>query len=224
MSEPVLQIKNQIPFAEPIYGRIHLRNQPLDTLVKPSRQYETPYLAWETVRKLRNPFFVNGTGFEGYFIGICHSPDEALAAILRVNEELLKSISRLHGLDYSYKRRLMKTLTDDLDDPRAIAEWSALLGAALGKLRSNVRRCQPAESFQNETYRIVSRLPTINYEESRCAIAQHYIIGYCDCKGLKAHISLSDPKQSQQDAWLVACRIGRFGHPLVRQFLRLAQP
>lgn len=215
-----LEINSQVPFAAPIYWRIQLSSLELDHLVKLSRQYETPYLAWETVRRARNPFFENGTGFEGYFIGFCHSPDEALAAIVRTGQEILDRIWRLHGKDYRFKSRMMKTLSADESDRRTMHEWSAQLGATLGRLRCNIRQNHAATAFQEETYRTVYRLPMIVYEEYDATIEQRYLIGSARASGSRVRIGLTDLKPSDQDAWRVAQYIGRFGHPLVRQFLR----
>lgn len=223
-AEPLLKIENQVPYGAPIYGWIHVDDIPLDTVVKPSRQYERPFLAWETVRKIRNPFFDNGTGFEGYFVGFCQSSDEALAKLLNVCQDMLLNVNRLHRMDYTFRSRLMKTLTGESCDYKAMYEWSAQLGAALAKLRCNVRQNRRTERFQTETYYIVNRLPMIAYHEEDRTIEQQYMIGFCTAPGSRAHITFQSLKPSDQDAWLVAQLIGRFGHPLVRQFLRRVSP
>ncbi len=221
-AEPLLKIENQIPYATPIYWWIHIDDIPLDAVVKPSRQYERPFLAWETVRKIRNPFFDNGTGFEGYFVGFCQSSDEALVRLLGLSQSILENICRLHRMDYTFKSRLMKTLTGEMCDTKAMYEWSAQLGAALAQLRCNVRQNRRTETFQIETYYIVNRLPMIAYYQEDRTIEQRYMIGYCHAPGSRAHITFHSLKPSQQEAWLVAQLIGRFGHPLVRQYLRSA--
>ncbi|MBI5670108.1 MAG: hypothetical protein HZC41_19095 [Chloroflexi bacterium] len=219
-TEPLLKIENEVPFAMPIYWWIHLDDIPLDTLVKPSRHYERPFLAWETVRKLRNPFFDNGTGFEGYLVGVCHSPDEALARLIGLCQGILDNLHRLHRMDYTFRARSMKTLTGECSDVKAMYEWSAQLGAALARLRCNIRQNRRTERFQTETYYIVNRLPMIDYHEEDSTIEQRYLIGFCRAPASRVHVTLQALRPSEQDAWLVAQYIGRFGHPLVRQFLR----
>lgn len=222
-AQPLYTIKNEIPFASPIYYWIHIGDIPLDTLVAPSRHFERPYLAWETVRKLRNPFFDNGTGFEGYFVGFCKSPDEALHRVLTLSQDMLDSIHRLHRMDYATQSRLMKTLAGESSSLSEMREWSDLLGATLAKLRTNVRQNRRAEIFQTETYYIVSRLPTIDYRVEDSTIEQSYRIGLCSVSGGRKHVSFHTLNASQQEAWRVAQLVGRFGHPLVRQYLRRGQ-
>ncbi|NWG17910.1 MAG: hypothetical protein HXY41_14880 [Chloroflexi bacterium] len=219
----LIQVENKIPFAFPIHCWMEIDAVALDEMVKYSRQFERSFLAWETVRKLRNPFFQNGTGFEGYFVGRCQTPEEALDAVLKVNQEMLDSAHRLHRMNYSFQSRLMKALTGDLYDPEAMQEWSALLGAALGRLRSQLYHNAQASTFQTETYRSVYRLPVIVYYEERDGIAQRYAIDFSDARGGRLLVNPGLLKPSQQDAWLVAESVGRFGHPLVRQFLRSEQ-
>jgi hypothetical protein len=133
---------------------------------------------------------------------------------------MLENITRLHRSDYRFQSRLMKALTGELYDPQAMYEWSGQFGAALARLRSHLHQNHEADVFHAETYRIVDRLPMIVYHESETAIEQHYEIGHCSASGARLHVGLGDVKPTQQEAWLVAQYIGRFGHPLVRQFLR----
>ncbi|MDL1885255.1 hypothetical protein FBR01_16585 [Anaerolineae bacterium CFX8] len=216
----LLQIENHIPFAAPIRYWIEIDETTLDEMVKQSRQFERAFLAWETVRKQRNPFFENGTGFEGYFVGTCHSPEEALEAILKLNRDILDRIHRLHRMDYGFQSRLMKTLTGDIYDPAAMQEWSAQLGAALGRLRAGIYYNEQASRFQTETYRSVYHLPLIFYRQKNDAIEQRYAVNFGSPRGGRVLVEPGLLKPREQDAWLVAEYVGRFGHPLVRQFLR----
>jgi hypothetical protein len=215
----LLKIENEVPFAHALYWQLKLEGQSLETLARDHR-YELPYLAWETVRKARNPFFVKGTGFEGYFVGICESPEDALDEILRTGHEILDSIAKLYRPEYGFKSTLMKTLSRELDDPKAIHVWSTCLGATVARLRCNLFKNREADAFHTETYRIVSRLPAITYTEDNHAIRQSYVI---EAESLDAgpaiQINAAMFKPSDQDAWQVAESIGLFGHPLVRQFL-----
>src|SRR5215471_11729107 len=110
-------IDGPIPFTDSFYWWLQLNDFKLSQLVKDSRRYEQPYLAWEVVRKSRNPFFATGTGFEGYFIGMCQSAEEVLDAIIQISRNMLDCIARANRLNYGFQSRLMKTLTGDLSDP-----------------------------------------------------------------------------------------------------------
>ena len=172
----MLTIESKVPHDTIMEVWLRLQDVPLDNLVQHSRRYERAYLAWETVRQVRNPFFNTGTGFEGYFVGICHSPGEMLAQLLEIGHSMLASNCKLYRHQYTFNAKLMKTLRGELNDPRAIDVWSTLLGATLGRLRCNVHYHYKTYLFQNETYWTVNRLPVINYTHCEHHIEQEYIL------------------------------------------------
>ncbi len=220
--ERVLKIESAVPFSTSIYWWLQaVREQSLDALIQASRHYDRSYLAWETVRMRRNPFFENDTGFEGYLVGLCSSPDEALDRILLVGQEMLNSIVRLYRSDYTFKSRLIKTLAGESYDPRAMEEWSIQFGAMLARLRCNLLQSAQAGDFHTETYRIVNDLPPITYHADEHDLRQAYVLESDDPqRAARLVIDLATLKPSQQDAWLVARSVGKFGHPLVREFTR----
>lgn len=216
-------IAGQIPYSSTIYRWLCLNARPLTTLVEPSRRYERAYLAWETVRLVRNPFFKIGTGFEGYFVGICHSPEEMTDRLLEIGRWMLASNDRQYRHQYTFKTRLMRTLRDQLDDSCAIGVWAAALGAMLGKLRCNVYYNDAPYRFQNETYWAVNRLPRIHYQLTEHGIQQEFILPQFKDNGIPKQTF--DPallKPADYDAGLVVSKIGAVGHPLVRAYLRSA--
>jgi hypothetical protein len=204
-----------------MYGWLRFHDLPLNSLVQQSRKYERAYLAWETVRKLHNPFFSIGTGFEGYFVGIHHSPEEMVAQLLKIGHEMLDSNCRLYRHQYTFNAKLMKTLRGEIDDPQAIEVWSTVLGAILGKLRCNVSYHYETYRFQNETYWTVNRLPLVSYTQRDHHIEQKYVLAPFkkDYVAKKLDFSLNLLKSSDYDAGLVVSMIGRFGHPLIRAYL-----
>jgi hypothetical protein len=218
----ILKIESTVPFSSSMYWWLRaVQDLSLEALIQSSRQYDRPYLAWETVRRRRNPFFENGTGFEGYLIGVCRSPDEALEQILLVGQGMLDNIIRLHRSDHSFKSRLIKTLLGEAYYPKAVAEWSVQLGATLARLHCNLLQNPQADDFHAETYRIVNDLPPISYRPGDHTLKQAYVL---ESNGgrrfVKAVVDLHMLKPLQQDAWLVAQSVGKFGHPLVREFTR----
>ncbi|MCC7449736.1 MAG: hypothetical protein IT324_20115 [Anaerolineae bacterium] len=219
--ESTLKVDSVVPFSDRIYWRLYLNNrQSPARLLEESHQYDYPYLAWETVRKRRNPFFEQGTGFEGYFVGICHSPDEMLARILSISRGMLVSIARLYRYEYSFQSKLRKTLNGESSDPKAMAEWSAQLGATLARLRCNLLHNQNADAFRDETYRIVSGLPPIDYHATDHALRQVYCVDTLHVPNtVKIIVNLQQLPDADQEAWQVAQAIGKFGHPLVREYL-----
>ncbi len=215
-----LKIENYVPFGDTITGRLRIvQDHGLDALIQQSQPYDRAYLAWETVRKRRNPYFENGTGFEGYLVGLCRSPDEALARVLQINRGILTSIMRLHRSEPRFRSRLFKVLLDESNDTPAITEWLTQLGAALARLRCHVLCSRQAADFHTETYRIVAGLPPIAYREMDDSVKQVYILnGHHADPVPKLRIDSQALSPDDQEAWLVAESIGKFGHPLVRVF------
>ena len=215
-----LTIQSEVPCSAIIDGWMQLHEVGLKPLVEHSRLHERAYLAWEMVRRPRNPFFEAGTGFEGYFVGIIQSSEEMLDKLLEIGHGMLASNLRLYRYQYSFRSRLMKTLTGELDDPAAIAVWSNLLGAALAKFRCNIHLNNTVYLFQNETYWNVNRLPLMRYEQHNHHLDQEYVLALSKANnGPKARVQLNTLKLADYEAGLVALSIGRFGHPLIREYL-----
>jgi hypothetical protein len=223
-TKKLMEIDSHVPFDQWIHWMLHeTHSENLKTLIHHSDLYERRYLAWEEVRIGRNPYFDTGTGFEGYFVGRCVGAEEALNKVVKVGDEILNNLIRLHRHEHRYQTRLMKTLVGELPDQQAIAEWAAELGAELARLRCNLIRNIEAADFQEETYALVYSLPAIAYEEEPRAIHQHYSLVR---RVVDNPTNIVNPqrliKPSQQDAWLVAQSVGKFGHPLVREALHHA--
>ena len=213
------KIESEVPFGHTIYGRLYLHDYGLDELVI-HNQMEKTYLAWETVRQECNPYFVKGTGFEGYFVGRCSNPEEALELILAINQRVLDAIARLYHFQAPFRTRLMRTLLREKSDLKSIDIWSSYLGAELARLRAQILSICDAQEFQRQTYRIISMLPPIAYNEVDEDVTQRYAIGSLTTPTYaKINVTSHMLKPSQQDAWRVAENIGQFGHPLVRRLL-----
>lgn len=159
--------------------------------------------------------------FEGYFVGIHHSVEEMVTQLLQIGHGMLTSNCRLYGHQYTFKAKLMKTLHGELNDPRAIDAWSASLGATLARLRCNIYYNYEIYRFQNETYWAVNRLPFINYIQCEHRIEQEYTLALFKrgCAS-KPDFCLHMLNPSDYEAGCVALMIGRFGHPLIRAYLR----
>src|SRR4051794_19131767 len=116
------KIESEVPFGHSIYTCLYLNNCHVNQMIRHD-QMGRAYLAWETVRNESNPYFEVGTGFEGYLVGRCNLPDLALKEILAINQHILDAIARLYRFDFSLRSRLMKTLTRENSDSRAIHIW-----------------------------------------------------------------------------------------------------
>ncbi len=214
-------IRNIAPFSDTITCWLKLNNVKFDDWLPYSRRYESAFLAWEIVRKNRNPFFITGTGFEGYYIGICHSTNQVLDAIMGDCRDILDCIARQYRWEPTILHRMMSTLTGESSDLRTMYIWAAQLGATIAKLRCNLHGNQEADQFRIETYRTLQSLPPMVYHQEGYSIQQSYSIGRAIDKA-KTYMDINLIKPSDQDAWLVAWSIGQFGHPLVRTYLEFA--
>ncbi|MCB9454222.1 MAG: hypothetical protein H6672_22540 [Anaerolineaceae bacterium] len=217
MTETIF-IESQVPFGRTLHNCLYIKGTTLDNIIQHD-QVETHYLAWETVRKQVNPFFRNGTGFEGYVIGQCANSEAALETILEINQSILDAIARLYHGQYRFHSRLMKTLTRETCDIEALHIWSAYLGAELGKLRAQSLENIEAQLFRRNTYALVKKLPPISYHDVGNAVLQVYGVGVSDKPVQKLLILPEMLNPTQQEAWIVAQTIGEFGHPLIRQNL-----
>ncbi len=221
----VEKVEKRVPFGQSLFVYFGIHDVRFTDLPTKNR-VERSYLAWETVRKKTNPYFTEGTGFEGYLVGTCLTPNAALDTILKSNQHILDAIARLYHFESSFSSRLMRTLSGEIDDPESIHIWSAYLGAELGQLRVHIPRNRAAILFQNQTYQIVTYLPPMSYRNVEYDVMQTYSVGHIDnavavLKPDQAKIFVKETmlNPSQQTAWRVATNIGRFGHPLVRRFL-----
>src|SRR5690348_6209547 len=143
-----LQVDSKVPFGNSIYAWLNVaQSHTLEEFVAQSRLYEPTYLAWEEVRLGRNPFFENGTGLEGYFVGLCHTPEDVLERLLEIGRDALRHITRIHLHDPHFHSVLMQVLFEESDDPTAIAEWSTEFGATLGRLRCNLLNNAEGSAF-----------------------------------------------------------------------------
>ncbi|MBZ0284251.1 MAG: hypothetical protein K8L97_26160 [Anaerolineae bacterium] len=212
--------RTPVPFADYLYGWLRLNDLNLMDFIERSRRYEQPYRAWEVVRINRNPFFEVGTGFEGYYIGVCDSTDEVLEAVIKISHEILDRIARQFRMEYGFKAHLMQTLIGEQSDPKAMDIWSCELGATIARLRCNLQHNREADLFRIETYRMTATLPPICYQERGNQITQMYSVGF-PAHHQKPAVTMNNLNDSDQDAWLVAWSIGRFGHPLIREYLDL---
>lgn len=189
-----------------------------------SHRFDRPYLAWESVRLVRNPFFENGTGFEGYWVGQANSAEEVLDALLRVGRDALDSQTRLYRYQQSFRRRLLNALHGEKVDFDVLAEWAITLGAILGRLRCNIHRNPQADTFRRETYRQVEGLPLIEYHEVGDDLQQVYEIRDSEHpERPRLYVDPNHLRTTDQEAWQVAAALGKFGHPLVREVL-MAKP
>jgi hypothetical protein len=219
-SKGLLTVESLVPYSGAMVGWLHLYGLPLQTLEAPSRWYERAFLAWEMVRRVRNPFFSEGTGFEGYYIGLCATAEQMTDALLQLGHTMLTHNQQLYPHDTLFHDRLLWALTGENDDPEALLVWSAELGATLGRLRAWAASRPAAGSFQSETYRMTNTLPALQYTLANGRIAQTYTLPYpSTAQTHKLDITPASLHPADYEAAVVVWSVGKLGHPLVRQYL-----
>lgn len=185
-----------------------------------SHRFDRPYLAWESVRLVRNPYFEKGTGLEGYWIGQATSSEEVFDGLLHIGRDVLNSQVHLYRYQPNFRRRLMRALRGESIDFKVLTEWSVVLGAMLGRLRCNVHRNPVADTFRRETYRQVEGLPLIQYQEVGNDLRQVYELRDGEHPdGQRLYVDPNLLSTTDLEAWQIAASIGKFGHPLVRELL-----
>ncbi|MCB0025894.1 MAG: hypothetical protein M9936_12515 [Caldilinea sp.] len=214
-------VESEVPFGDALLWWIdHLHDDHGLLVSQLSHEFDRSYLAWETVRLSRNPFFSNGTGFEGYWVGLCQSSDAALDQLLQLGRGALESQARLFRYREGYRRRLARALQGEGSDLEAMAEWSIELGAILGRLRCNLYKNPQAGTFRHETYRQVEGLPPIAYREEQDDLQQMYEVRDADNPAQPLlYVDPNHLRTTDQEAWDVVASLGKFGHPLVREIL-----
>ena len=220
MCANLLKVDSLIPFGGSIVAWVELSKPGIKELIAESRKWDKNYLAWQTVRK-GNPFLENGTGFEGYFVGTSRCPEEVFANILAVGNGMLTSILRLYRFDHPFRAKMERALTEEVFDPKVMSEWSAQFGAALARLRCTVLNNKAAGEFRAETYRKVGELPPIDYKQTDHDIHQLYVIDLPGACGRQV-VNIFALQNQDQDAWFVAQNVGKFGHPIIRSYIRHA--
>jgi len=217
----VLTVLSKVPYSTAISEYLLLHSLSLSKFIDRNRRYERPYLAWEAVRKVRNPFFIDGTGLEGYYVGQCLSPEEVAHQLLKLGHDMVASNYRLYKFNYLFRSNLMKTLLGEISQPQAIDVWSAQFGAILSRLRCNLLANARTRYFQAETYQSTSSLPAIRYMRGGFMIEQEYSVpcGGSETTSVYTQRLESALKPSDADAYLVIKSIGKFGHPLLRGYL-----
>lgn len=215
--QDIVHVESNVPFSEAIRLSLILHYDQ-NRLLKNAERYRMAFLAWETVRLGGNPFLLTGTGFEGYFVGVCQSSGQVLDEILAMSHRMLEAIARCYRLEYGLRNQLMKTLLEGIYHPQAMRIWSTQLGAAVAQLRCKINPQQGTE-FRLNTYRHVKAHPTIQYVLNEHTIHQTYeVCTHCG-KFHPLSIHAENLPDKDQEAWRVACAIGCFGHPLVRQLV-----
>jgi hypothetical protein len=212
-------VQSEVPFGHLLYANLYVHLQHVDD-IHPRSRAERSYLAWEHVRLKSNPYFYKGTGFEGYLVGRYTQPENALQAVLNIAQNTLDAIGRLYRFEFGFRNRLMHSLMTGEGDSECIQIWSAYFGAMLGRLRAQILNNRDAQNFRAHTYDAVRLLPPISYDAIEDDVMQTYAIGTEHNQATsKISITVGALPASQQDAWMVAENIGKFGHPLVREVL-----
>jgi hypothetical protein len=67
----------------------------------------------------------------------------------------------------------------------------------------------------------VGGLPQIEYVENDHTINQHYVIACRKVRHARIVVYPEVLNSTERDAWLIMQSVGKLGHPLVRQFMKV---
>lgn len=201
-----------------------IRQLPTDKdYINKSRKFAPGYLGWQLNRKF-NPFFVKGTGHEGFFIRdksegeLQMSSTQVLETLLDYGKKVSDAIIRLHP--YSIHRSdILKTLQEERWDPEVLNELYAWHGAILGVLRAQHLSSPTAAAFREETAQLVKG-SEINYgfcPEEQCLKAR-YTLPQRDMQGIKIDPEQTVRAMTEKDFyyWQIISALGKMGDPLIR--------
>ncbi len=200
----------------------------LKEVVGKSHNLDAAYLAWQQVRKNGVPLTETGTsrvslgtGFEGYFIGRVQSKEQMLDELLVVGKRIWSSIRLLHRNSYSTRSGLEKTIRGEKYSVAFLNEWMAIFGAELARQRAQILQNKQALTFREQNKKSTLLLPKIDYSMSPNGIIQQtYYLPNQNKSDSLVHTTMNDEDAL---ALLTMQEIGKFGHPLVREAMRLIQ-
>lgn len=230
-------IKRKIPFSRFVGSNL----SPEEMQVLTSSPCWTPYLAWQATRlEKRSPYFKVGgsespTGLEGYFVGNIENPADVFCKLLDMGRQILNSLTREFGSNYSFKQRLIKAL-DGQAYKEEVAYWDAVLGAELAKIRATLLLPNPiTQGFRNETYNLLAgsksriiRASNGDVQDTQVTFDFHPRLSKLsadqrDYSAFDLETAVSElTTEKDKLAWKIISRLGMFGNPLVRNALKSA--
>jgi hypothetical protein len=122
-------------------------------------------------------------------------------------------------MEYGFRERMMRALIEDDVDFKAVQAWAEQFGAVVARLRCNLQHNPDGNLFRIQSYRVVSGLRPISYHLFDSRIVQTYSVGRRFLPP-RPQIELNGLNPAAQEAWSVISQLGRFGHPLVREYLQ----
>jgi hypothetical protein len=214
------------PYSEFLQMLINSRG--LEEVIGKSHNLDAAYLSWLQVRKNGAPLsdistrkVTFGTGFEGYFVGRVQSEEEMLIEILDMGKNIWDNIRRMHKYSYSNRSTLEKVIRGESYSIQAINEWMAIFGAQLARQRAQIIQNKPALEFREKTKKQILRLPKIDYTlDQSGGLKQTYFL---PDENVANNLTFGGMTDEDRLALITMREIGKFGHPLVREAMRLVQ-
>lgn len=192
----------EIPYLDPrILVSQHSVEEDAGLVLPIDQQIAKAYQRWQQVRRGRG----EGTGFEGYFIGV----ESLQLAIEQVGRDILNMLARSYPGDYPRQRKFVRSLTEGIFDQEALIFWDIAFGATLGILRVNTHKDPKIEQFREKTKMMVDQLPPLRVvvsNDGRVVQQQYQLVHKPELPAVK----------EQNDASRIAHAIGVVGSPTVR--------
>ena len=195
----------------------------INEIILKSRVVEDSYLAHESVRKGHRAGIIVGnldldgqrlpyTGLEPYTVGLGLTVDEIIKIEAEAGMRIIRSLGN-SDLDYQYLQNLHGLRADT----GMIKELATIYGALVARFRALGE--SDRSGFRSDTYAHIQQVPNISYWVNGDNLSQRLILPRVSTDFFPTtKVGLTD---KQLRGYMFVSELGRFGHPLVREAVRL---
>lgn len=200
----------QCPFSELVWSQIGALSKP-----KAMQGYAN-FLAWMLMRE-RNPFFTQGTGWEGYAVAHTVQPAHVLEWELQLGKSMIDRMYEANPPG-SVRQEYLRFMEGKLSVAN-LRYWNAAFGAELARQRARTLQHPLARAYRLQTYQ---QLPTISEVSVALEFGtsfEQYMLPQIELHQVQ-RIDLSREFERMTDLQQVSlrllCLLGMLGHPAVR--------
>jgi hypothetical protein len=162
-----------------------------------------PFYRWQLCRRVINPLWTKGSGFEGHLIGL---PPKEIKEILSQQEEFLKR----NGCQKDFQE------PTSLEEVIKMSECFAIILARMRATRIGLQKtCSENQQYQDMVYNSSNQLLKLFFD----IYEDNLIIGVDYLSSLNQKSIFSPPFNDIKNNFPLLAEIGRFGFPPLRTLL-----
>jgi len=174
-------------------------------LLDPSKL--APFYRWQLCRRVINPLWTKGSGFEGHLIGL---PPKEIKEILSQQEEFLKRNIKTNGCQKDFQE------PTSLEEAIKMSECFAIILGRMRAIRIGLQKtCSENQQYQDIVYNNSNQLLKLFFNIDR----GNLIIGVDYSSSLNQKSIFSPPFNDIKNDFPLLAEIGRFGFPPLRTLL-----